>query len=291
MNRLPQSSRSFAALTLAVLLPLAFSCTSARNAGSQTGGGGGGNNSGASQAQGVSIYTYEVVNTFPHDPEAFTQGLIYHEGVLYESTGLYGASALRRVELQTGRVLQQVAVPREYFAEGLTLFQGRLFQLTWQAQKGFIYDQQSFRQAGEFSYTGEGWGLTHDGESLIMSDGSHQIRFLDPATFQVRRTISVNDQGRPIQRLNELEYIRGEIYANIWQTDRIVRIDPASGRILGWIDLAGLLSSQDRRREVDVLNGIAYDEANDRLFVTGKLWPKLFEIRLRRRDGQPATSR
>lgn len=287
MKRLPKSNRSFAALTLAALLPLFISCASARNAGSQTGAGGT-TNSGASQTGGVPVYTYEVVNTFPHDPEAYTQGLVYYEGVLYESTGQYGASSLRRVELQTGRVLQRVAVPREYFAEGLALFQGRLFQLTWQAQKGFIYDLQSFRQTGEFRYTGEGWGLTHDGESLIMSDGSQQIRFLDPATFQVRRIISVNDQGRPIQRLNELEYIRGEIYANIWQTDRIVRIDPATGRILGWIDLTGLLPAQDRRREVDVLNGIAYDEANDRLFVTGKLWPKLFEIRLRRRDGQPA---
>lgn len=289
---LRSSSRSFVTLILAVFLPLAISCASAPNAGSQTGGAGGATNrAGVPQTGAVPVYTYEVVNTFPHDPEAYTQGLVYHEGALYESTGLYGSSSLRRVELQTGRVLQRVAVPREYFAEGLALFQGRLLQLTWQAQKGFIYDLQSFRQVGEFRYRGEGWGLTHDGEALIMSDGSPQIRFLDPATFQVRRIISVNEQGRPVPQLNELEYIRGEIYANVWQTDRIARIDPATGSILGWIDLSGLLPAEDRRREVDVLNGIAYDEANDRLFVTGKLWPKLFEIRLRRRDSQPATNR
>lgn len=232
--------------------------------------------------------SFEVINSWPHDPAAFTQGLIYHHGTLFESTGLYGASSLREVELETGAVLRRVAVPQQYFAEGLTIFGDRIVQLTWQSQQGFVYDLQSLGLRGGFSYSGEGWGLTHDGQLLIMSDGTHQLRFLDPATFAVVRSVGVYDDGRPLTNLNELEYIRGEVYANIWQTDRIARIDPQSGRILGWIDLSGLLPATDRSASVDVLNGIAYDEATDRLFVTGKRWPKLFEIRLKRAAGPPA---
>lgn len=231
----------------------------------------------------VQNFTYEVVSEYPHDPNAFTQGLVYYQGALLESTGLNGASSLRRVELETGKVLKIVEVPQAYFAEGLALLNGRLFQLTWQNQQGFVYDLDSFQFIRGFNYTGEGWGLTHDGHSLIMSDGTSQIRFLNPDSFAVERIIRVQDNGRDITELNELEYIKGEIYANIWQTDRIARIDPQSGKVTAWINLAGLLRPEDRNRAVDVLNGIAYDEASDRIFVTGKFWPKLFVIRLKAR--------
>lgn len=233
----------------------------------------------------VQNFTYEIINAYPHDPEAFTQGLVYHQGVLYESTGLNGSSSLRQVDLTTGQVTKIVNVPSQYFAEGLVLFNNRLYQLTWLSQLAFVYDLSSFGMQKTFNYSGEGWGLTHDGHSLIMSNGSNQISFLDPETFHVQRTISVTDNNVPVRQLNELEYIKGQIFANIWQTDRIARIDPQTGRVTGWVNLAGLLSYEDRNRPVDVLNGIAYDETNDRLFVTGKLWPKLFEIRLvSRRD-------
>jgi glutaminyl-peptide cyclotransferase len=231
----------------------------------------------------VTTFSYEVLSAYPHDPDAFTQGLVFYQGMLYESTGLNGASSLRRVELETGKVLQKVDVPSAFFAEGLALFNSRLYQLTWQTQQGFVYDFNSFNLIRGFNYTGEGWGLTHDERSLIMSDGTDQIRFLNPDTFEVQRVIRVQDNGREITELNELEYIKGEIYANIWQTDRIARIDPQSGRVIAWIDLSGLLPPEDRTRPVDVLNGIAYDETSDRIFVTGKLWPKLFVIRLKAR--------
>ncbi len=236
----------------------------------------------------VTNYSYEIIKAYPHDPAAFTQGLVYYQGDLYESTGLNGQSSLRKVELQTGRVLKKIDVPSQYFAEGLALFNNKLYQLTWITNKGFVYDLDSFGSTGIFNYTDEGWGLTHDGHSLIMSDGSNRIRYLDPETFQVQRTITVLDNGAAVRQLNELEYIKGEIFANIWQTDRIARIDPQTGRVTGWLNLAGLLSPEDRTRPVDVLNGIAYDEAGDRLFVTGKLWPKLFEIRLVARRDPPS---
>ena len=239
-------------------------------------------NANASRAA-VPVYGYEVVNTFPHDPEAFTQGLIFHDGALLESTGLERHSTLRRVELQTGKVLKKIDVSPYFFAEGMTLFGGKIYQLTWKAEKGFVYDPQTFRKTGEFTYTGEGWGLTHDADSLILSDGSDQIRFIDPNTYAVRRTISVRDGGRRVSQLNELEYVRGEIYANVWHYNRVARIDPSDGRVKGWIDLSGLLKPGEVSDEDAVLNGIAYDEQGDRLFVTGKLWPKLFEIRLRQK--------
>ena len=234
-------------------------------------------------ADQVPVYGYEVVNTFPHDPAAFTQGIIFHDGALIESTGLEGRSTLRRVELQTGKVLQKVDVPPFFFAEGMTLFNGKIYQLTWKGEKGFIYDPQTFKKTGEFTYTGEGWGLTHDADSLILSDGSNQIRFIDPNTYKVKRTINVLDRGRPLEEINELEYVRGEIFANIWHDDRIVRIDPQTGRINGWVDMTNLLKPGDVTNEEAVLNGIAYDEQGDRLFVTGKLWPKLFEIKLKQK--------
>jgi glutamine cyclotransferase len=231
----------------------------------------------------VPVYGYEVVNTYPHDPDAFTQGLIFLDGALVESTGLEKHSTLRRVELQTGKVLQKVDVPPLYFAEGMTLFGGKIYQLTWKAEKGFVYDPQTFQKTGEFTYTGEGWGLTHDADSLILSDGTDQIRFIDPNTNAVRRTISVRDGDRRVSQLNELEYVRGEIYANLWHYNRVARIDPKDGRVTGWIDFSGLLKPGETSEEEAVLNGIAYDEAGDRLFVTGKLWPKLFEIKLRQK--------
>jgi glutaminyl-peptide cyclotransferase len=231
----------------------------------------------------VPVYGYEVVNTFPHDAAAFTQGLVFSGGSFVESTGLEGHSTLRRVELQTGKVLQKVDVPAFYFAEGLTLFGGKLYQLTWKAEKGFVYDPQTFKKSGEFPYEGEGWGLTHDSDSLVLSDGSNRIRFIDPSTYQVRRTISVTDAGKPVYELNELEYVKGEIFANVWHNNRVARIDPQTGRVNGWIDFTGLLKPGDVTDEEAVLNGIAYDETGDRLFVTGKLWPKIFEVRLRQK--------
>lgn len=233
--------------------------------------------------QAVPIYGYEVVHAWPHDPDAFTQGLVFHDGKLLESTGEVGRSSLRRVELETGKVLQKVDVPEPYFAEGITLLKGKIYQLTWQHQLGFIYDAWTFDKIGQFNYQGEGWGLTTDGQSLILSDGTNRLRFLDPDNFQVRKTIAVLDGSTPVYEINELEYVQGEIYANIWHADRIARIDPQTGRILGWIDLTGLLSRGEVQDEEAVLNGIAYDETNGRLFASGKLWPKLFEIRLKRK--------
>jgi glutamine cyclotransferase len=227
-------------------------------------------------------YGYRVVASYHHDSNAFTQGLVYRDGVLYESTGLEGRSSLRKVELATGRVLQQRQVAPAYFAEGLTDWRGRLIQLTWQSNVAFVYDLATFAPVATFSYEGEGWGLTHDRTRLIMSDGSADLRFLDPATFRETKRITVRDRGEPVSELNELEMVKGEIFANVWQTDRICRIDPATGRVVGWIDLGGLLPPAERAG-VDVLNGIAYDAEHDRLFVTGKLWPKLFEIELERR--------
>jgi glutaminyl-peptide cyclotransferase len=231
----------------------------------------------------VPVYFYQVVNTWPHDTGAYTQGLVFHDGALFESTGLYGSSSLRRVELKSGKVKKKVEVAREYFAEGMTIFRDKIFQLTWQAQKGFVYDLKNLKREGEFTYRGEGWGLTHDNESLIMSDGTNQIRFLDPNSFQVRRTISVFDNGQPLTQLNELEFIKGEIYANIWKADKIVRLDPATGKITAWIDMTGLHHQGNDTDYENCLNGIAYDAEGDRLFVTGKRWPSIFEIRLVRK--------
>ena len=224
--------------------------------------------------------TYEVVQAYDHDPLSFTQGLVYEDGIFYESAGLYGQSSLRKVDLATGDVLQRVDLPAVYFAEGLTDWGDQLIQLTWQEHSGFIYDKDSFSQTGAFEYPTEGWGLTQDGERLIMSDGSSTLFFLDPETYEVLDTVTVTDQGDEIVNLNELEYIEGEVFANIWLTDNIIRIDPATGEVLGWIDLSGLLPEEERRVDTNVLNGIAYDPQDNRLFVTGKLWPKLYEIRL-----------
>ncbi len=225
-------------------------------------------------------YGYQIVHAYHHDPTAFTQGLEFRAGFLYEGTGLEGRSTLRKVKLETGEVLQQVSLPPELFGEGITVVNQQIFQLTWRTEIGFVYDQTSFRRRRSFNYKGEGWGLTNDGSQIYMSDGSAQIRCWDPNSLQEKRRFTIRDSGRPVSLLNELEYVRGEIYANVWQSDRIARISLADGRVLGWIDLAGLLSPADRTEQVDVLNGIAYDAPGNRLFVTGKLWPKLFEIKV-----------
>lgn len=226
-------------------------------------------------------YGYGVINVWPHDPSAFTQGLVFRNGGFLESTGLNGRSTLREVEVKTGRVLKQVTLPAEFFAEGLAVLNGHAYQLTWLNRRAFVYDVDTFRLEREFSYEGEGWGLTADGQSLIFSDGTPRIRFLDPETFQVRRSIEVTADGKPVGRLNELEWIKGEIFANVWQTDQVVRIDPSTGVVRGVIDFSGLLTPTERGRGADVLNGIAYDPAADRLFITGKNWPKVFEVRLK----------
>ena len=231
----------------------------------------------------VPIYTYEVVNVWPHDTNAFTQGLVFLDGILLESTGLNGHSSLRKVELNTGKVLKQVEVAPEYFAEGLAVVGTNAFQLTWQNHKAFVYNLENFKVEKEFAYEGEGWGLATDGHLLILSDGTDQIRFLEPFTFEITRTIHVQYLGKPLGRLNELEFIKGEIFANVWGAEQAVKIDPANGKVTGVIDFTGLLPKEDRTLTADVLNGIAYDAKGDRLFVTGKLWPKLFEVRLRPR--------
>jgi len=222
---------------------------------------------------------YQIVRVYPHDPNAFTQGLQYVGGAFYEGTGLNGRSSIRHVELETGKVLQRRDVSPQYFGEGITLFKSDLFELTWQSHVAFVYDPKSFEPKKQFSYPGEGWGLTHDGTNLIMSDGTDELRYLDPATFAEKRRLKVTAAGAPLRNLNELEYVKGEILANIWQTEYVVRISPATGNVTAYIDLHGLLTPAERAT-TDVLNGIAYDESRDRLFVTGKLWPKVFEIKI-----------
>jgi glutamine cyclotransferase len=229
---------------------------------------------------GPDQYSYSVVNEYPHDPQAFTQGLVFEDGYLYEGTGLYGHSSLRRVELETGKVLQMLELSSEYFGEGIAIYDGnKVAQLTWRSQVGFIYDKVDFELLDQFTYATEGWGLTYDGNRLIMSDGTSTLHCLDPETLEETSTLEVIDPDGPVERLNELEYIRGEIYANVFTTDMIAVIDPTTGRVTAWIDLQGLLGPE-QAEEADVLNGIAYDAGADRLFVTGKLWPSLFEIEL-----------
>ena len=226
------------------------------------------------------LWHYRVVNTFPHDRQAFTQGLVFEDGALFEGTGLCGRSQLRKVELLTGDVLQQRNLADEFFGEGITIFGDRIIQLTFQSKVGFVYDKKTFELLRKFHYPTEGWGLTHDDKHLIMSDGTPMLYFLDPhALEQVNRRM-VFDQDNPVWGLNELEYVEGKVYANVWPTDRIVQIEPETGKVVGWIDMKGLLSPQDRIGSEDVLNGIAYDSAGQRLFVTGKCWSKLFEIKL-----------
>jgi glutaminyl-peptide cyclotransferase len=235
------------------------------------------------------LYDYEIVNTYPHDPEAFTQGLFFLDGALYESTGLKGRSSLRKVDLETGHVLQRYDLPPDIFGEGITNWKNRVVQITWRSQRGFVYDLASFEQKKTFTYPGEGWGIAQDGRRLIMSDGSADLRFLDPKSLRETGRVRITHRGKPVARLNELEYVDGAVFANIWQSDLIVQIDPESGVVSGVIDLRGLRGALGPdAHNADVLNGIAYDSKNGRLFVTGKLWPALFEIRLieSRPDGE-----
>jgi glutamine cyclotransferase len=225
------------------------------------------------------VESYRVVKVYPHDAAAFTQGLIYRDGFLYESTGIRGQSSLRKVTLETGEVvLQRRAGLESHFAEGLAEWKGQLFQLTWQSKVAFVYDLASFAPRGTFTYSGEGWGLTHDGRRFILSDGSNRLRFFDSITFRDVGHVEVTDRGTPVTDLNELEYVNGQVWANVWHTDRIAKIAPDTGRVTGWIDLRGLMSGGFKLDPEAVLNGIAYDAPNKRLFVTGKLWPRLFEI-------------
>ncbi|MBT3341629.1 MAG: glutaminyl-peptide cyclotransferase [Gemmatimonadetes bacterium] len=240
------------------------------------------------EPQGIARYTYRIVNVFPHDPDAWTQGLVFDAGLLLEGTGGgvrlarlpdLPPSSLREVEIETGRVLRQVLLDEQLFGEGIALWGERIFQLTWKSQVGLTYDRDSFTAGDGFTYASEGWGLTHDGQQLIMSDGSASITFRNPDTFAETGRIEVSAEGQSIRNLNELEYVEGEIWANIWGTQIIAQIDPATGAVVGWIDLTGLLTSRERAG-ADVLNGIAYDPATGRIFVTGKLWPWLFQIEL-----------
>lgn len=229
----------------------------------------------------IPVYGYKIVHAYPHDTGAYTEGLFYKDGYLYESTGENGRSSVRKVELKTGEVVQRYGVPAQYFGEGIVDWKDRLVQLTWRSQLGFVYDLASFKLQHTFAYPGEGWALTRDNQHLYMSDGSAVLRILDPETLASTGSIMVTADGAPVTNLNELEWVNGEIYANVWLTHRIARIDPASGHVVGWIDLSGLLdTSQLPDPTNDVLNGIAYDAKQKRLFVTGKCWPQLFEIRL-----------
>jgi len=231
------------------------------------------------QRQPAPVRGFTVVATFPHDPAAFTQGLVFADGQFYESTGLNGESSLRRVEIASGKVLQEIKLDNEYFAEGLALVGDELLQLTWQHHRGFVYDRKTFAQKRTFPYKGEGWGLANDAAAgLVMSDGSDTLTFLDPKTLAVSKTLRVRDAGRPVPQLNELEWVDGEIWANVWMTDRIARISPATGEVNAWIDLSTLWPLSQRQPPADVLNGIAYDKATRRIFVTGKKWPRLYQI-------------
>ncbi len=237
--------------------------------------------SAAAQAA-VPVYGVEVLHTYPHDTSAFTEGLFYLNGYLYESTGLEGHSSIRKVRIETGEVLQKADIPAQYFGEGIVAWHGQIFSLTWKSQVGFVFDLETFKLQRRFHYEGEGWALTRNDSQIIMSDGTPELRFLDPRTLEVVRTLPVTLEGKPLSYVNELEWVKGEIYANVWQTNWIVRIDPASGHVTGEINLGALLKPSDIvQGQTDVPNGIAYDAKNDRLFVTGKNWPKLFEIRLR----------
>ena len=236
----------------------------------------------------VPVATYSIVRKWPHDRSAWTQGLDFDGGRLYEGTGLEGQSTLREISLEDDRVIRKIDLAPTLFGEGITILGDRVYQLTWKSRRGFAYDLASFRRLSEFGYEGEGWGLTNDGSSLIMSDGTATLRFLDPRTFAVQRTVTVREDSGEVGKLNELEWVNGQVWANVWESNSLARIDPATGRVLGYVDLTGLLSEADRNRflppggetALDVLNGIAYDSTSNRLVVTGKNWPLLYEIRV-----------
>jgi glutaminyl-peptide cyclotransferase len=225
---------------------------------------------------------WHIVKTYPHDTGAFTEGLLFLDGSLYESVGMPGASQIRQVRLKDGKVLRAASIEPEYFGEGMTNWGGELISLTWRHRIGFRWDRATFRRLSSFHYEGEGWGLTQDGRHIIMSDGTAQLRFFDPATMAPAGSLTVTHNGKPVPMLNELEYVKGELLANVWMTNRIARIDPATGKVIDWIDLSPIVHKLKLTDADAVLNGIAYDAASDRLFITGKYWPKLYEIRLKK---------
>ncbi len=234
----------------------------------------------ADEASNTPIYGYKIVNTYPHSTDSFTQGLVFDKGILYESTGLNGRSAIQIVDIQTGEILKSQKLADKYFGEGIAIVGNKIIQLTWRAKKGFVYDRKSFELLRSFNYKTQGWGITYDGKYLIMSDGSNVLYIMDPRTFKVRGKLEVYDGSRKVGKLNELEYIDGKIYANVWGTEKLAIINPKTGQVAAWIDLRGLLTKEDRKNRIDVLNGIAYNQENQKLYVTGKLWPKLFEIEI-----------
>ena len=236
----------------------------------------------------IPVYEVDIAHIYPHDTSAFTEGLFYLNGYLYESTGLEQHSSIRKVRLETGEIVQKVDIPAQYFGEGIVNWQGHLISLTWKSQIGFVFDLNTFKLQKQFNYLGEGWALTRNDRQIIMSDGTPELRFLNPKTLAETGRIQVTLEGKPLSNVNELEWVKGEIYANVWQTNSIVRIDPHNGQVVGVINLSGLLKQSDIvKGQTDVLNGIAYDAKGDRLFVTGKNWPKLFEIRLRKAGESP----
>jgi glutaminyl-peptide cyclotransferase len=237
--------------------------------------------SASSDSQSARKISYEVVDTYPHDPEAFLQGLVWHDGGFYESTGLNGESTLRRVEFPSGRVLKKISLSPDLFGEGLALVDDHLVQITWQTHRGFVYDRETFRLIREFTYDSEGWGITYDGKNLIMSDGTSTLTYLDPQTYQPVKKLNVTMNGRPVFKLNELEFIEGEIWSNVWQTDMILRIDPATGTVNSYLDMRGALAREFRTGREDVLNGIAYDAERKRIFISGKKWSRIIEIKLK----------
>jgi glutamine cyclotransferase len=233
------------------------------------------------ESQSAQKMSYEVVGTYPHDPEAFLQGLVWYNGGFYESTGLFGESTLRRVDFPSGRVLKKISLSPDLFGEGLALVENHLVQITWQTHRGFVYDRETFKLIREFTYDTEGWGITYDGKNLIMSDGSSTLTYLDPETYQPVKKLNVTMNGRPIRELNELEFIEGEIWSNVWQTDMILRIDPSSGKVTSYLDMRGVLPGEFRKGYEDVLNGIAYDAEHKRIFISGKKWPRIIEIKVK----------
>jgi glutamine cyclotransferase len=235
-------------------------------------------------APSIPTYTYEVVATYPHDVKSFTEGFQFDGGFIYEGTGMEARSYIRKYDLKSGKVIKEVKLPDYYFGEGIILLGGKIYELTYTSQIGFIYDAKTFAKIDSFTYQGEGWGMTTDGTNLIFSNGSNKLQYLDPNNHQVVKTLEVFEGENPLMQINELEYIKGQIFANIWRADRIVIIDPASGKVTGTIDMRGLLSPSEQTRETDVLNGIAYDAKNDRIFVTGKNWPKIFEIKIKKKE-------
>ena len=234
----------------------------------------------ADEASNIPIYSYKIINTYPHNTDSFTQGLVFDKGILYESTGLNGRSAVQIVDLQTGEIVKSHKIADKYFGEGIAIVDNRIIQLTWRAQKGFVYDKKSFDVLNTFKYDTQGWGITYDGKYLIMSDGSNALQFIDPRTYKLRGKLEVYDGSRKVGKLNELEYIDGNIYANVWGTEKLAIINPKTGQVTAWIDLSGLLTKEDKKNRIDVLNGIAYNQEKQTLYVTGKLWPKLFEIEI-----------